>query len=76
MVRYAVVRLGNNTSCTFTTWHPSLPEARKEAARLCRKEGVSCTILQEIAHVRHTTPPVEYVDLTWPDEHAERCLNE
>lgn len=63
MIRYAVVRLGNNTSCTFSTWHVSLQDARIEAERLCKKEGVTFSIIQEVAHVRPSMPPIEYVDL-------------
>lgn len=47
-----------------TKKHITLEEAQAEAKRLCQKHGQEFIILQAIAVVRTTQPPVEVCDLT------------
>jgi hypothetical protein len=46
-----------------TRRHATLPETQEEARRLCQKHGKEFIILEAIAIVRTTMPPVEVVEL-------------
>jgi len=50
---------------TFSTFHSTLEEAKAEAERLCRKEGVPFLVLQVISKISlfKPEPPVEWEEV-------------
>jgi hypothetical protein len=59
--RYAVVRWG--ATMTFSKWHTSYEDAKKEAERLCRKEKVSFKVLKEVANCSIEEIPVKWEEV-------------
>jgi hypothetical protein len=45
---------------TFSKWHTSFEDAKKEAERLCRKERVPFAVLKEIAACSIEEVPVKW----------------